>query len=166
MIWFFTACQTCQQTKNKNKNSSKKSKSSNKSSNIFEEKSTNNRSTDLSKLKDILNVSNSPSICPQTPILPKIQNKEGTIVIVLEEEEITFNGVEGEEELYLDENAEEIIDDYLEGAPAIIHKHLQLVGVSEDYPTNNHIYCRTKASKTHKETAPEFNHTLIIREKK
>lgn len=71
-----------------------------------------------------------------------------------------------EDDLYLDEDAEEKLDEYLEGAPAIIHKELAPVGVSEDYPTNNHVYCRTKASKTHREVAPEHNHTLIIREKK
>lgn len=69
-----------------------------------------------------------------------------------------------EEELFLDEDAEEKLEEYLEGAPAIISSDLPPVEVSEDYPTNNHVYCRTKASKTHKEIAPEFNHTLIIRE--
>lgn len=73
---------------------------------------------------------------------------------------------EAEEELFLDEDAEEKLDEYLEGAPAIVHSDLPPVEVNEDYPTNNHVYCRTKASKTHKEIAPEFNHTLIIREKK
>lgn len=71
-----------------------------------------------------------------------------------------------EEELFLDEDAEEKLDEYLEGAPAIISSDLPPVEVSEDYPSNNHVYCRTKASKTHREITPEFNHTLIIREKK
>ncbi len=71
-----------------------------------------------------------------------------------------------EEELFLDEDAEEKLEEYLEGAPAIINSDLPPVEVSEDYPSNNHVYCRTKASKTHREITPEFNHTLIIREKK
>jgi seryl-tRNA synthetase len=71
-----------------------------------------------------------------------------------------------EEELFLDEDAEEKLDEYLEGAPTIISSDLPPVEVSEDYPSNNHVYCRTKASKTHREVTPEFNHTLIIREKK
>jgi hypothetical protein len=64
------------------------------------------------------------------------------------------------------EEIEEKLEEYLEGAPAIISSDLPPVEVSEDYPTNNHVYCRTKASKTHREIAPEFNHTLIIREPK
>lgn len=71
-----------------------------------------------------------------------------------------------EDEYYLDEDAEEKLEEYLEGAPAIISSDLPPVEVSEDYPSNNHVYCRTKASKTHREITPEFNHTLIIREKK
>ena len=73
---------------------------------------------------------------------------------------------ETEDELFLDEDAEEKLEEYLEGAPAIISSDLPPVEVSEDYPSNNHVYCRTKASKTHREVTPEFNHTLIIREKK
>lgn len=73
---------------------------------------------------------------------------------------------ESEDELFLDEDAEEKLEEYLEGAPAIIHSDLPPVEVSEDYPSNNHVYCRTKASKTHREVTPEHNHTLIIREKK
>lgn len=79
-----------------------------------------------------------------------------------------FSEEESEEELYLDDDAEEKLDDYLEGAPAVISKRgeVEPMNISEDYPTENHIYCRTKASKTHREIAPEFNNTLIIREKK
>lgn len=73
---------------------------------------------------------------------------------------------EDEEDLFLDEDAEEKLDEYLEGAPAIISSDLPPVEVSEDYPSNNHVYCRTKASKTHNEITPEFNHTLILREPK
>lgn len=93
----------------------------------------------------------------------KIDVEEETISSIAEfSEEIE----EVEEELFLDEDAEEKLEEYLEGAPAIISSDLPPVEVSEDYPTNNHVYCRTKASKTHKEITPEFNHTLIIREKK
>jgi hypothetical protein len=93
----------------------------------------------------------------------KIDVEEETISSIAEfSEEIE----EVEEELFLDENAEEKLEEYLEGAPAIISSDLPPVEVSEDYPSNNHVYCRTKASKTHKEITPEFNHTLIIREKK
>lgn len=94
--------------------------------------------------------------------ISSIEDDITSAIAEFSEEEIE----EGEEELYLDENAEEMIEDYLDGVPAIIHKDLPPVEVSEDYPTSNHVYCRTKASKTHRETAPEFNHTLIIREKK
>jgi hypothetical protein len=83
-----------------------------------------------------------------------------------EESEESEEIEETEEELFLDENAEEKLEEYLEGAPAIISSDLPPVEVSEDYPSNNHVYCRTKASKTHREITPEFNHTLIIREKK
>jgi hypothetical protein len=93
----------------------------------------------------------------------KIDVEEETISSIAEfSEEIE----EIEEELFLDEDAEEKLEEYLEGAPAIISSDLPPVEVSEDYPSNNHVYCRTKASKTHREITPEFNHTLIIREKK
>jgi protease II len=93
----------------------------------------------------------------------KIDVEEETISSIAEfSEEIE----ETEEELFLDENAEEKLEEYLEGAPAIISSDLPPVEVSEDYPSNNHVYCRTKASKTHREITPEYNHTLIIREKK
>jgi hypothetical protein len=93
----------------------------------------------------------------------KIDVEEETISSIAEfSEDIE----EIEEELFLDEDAEEKLEEYLEGAPAIISSDLPPVEVSEDYPTNNHVYCRTKASKTHREIAPEFNHTLIIREPK
>jgi hypothetical protein len=93
----------------------------------------------------------------------KIDVEEETISSIAEfSEEI----VETEEELFLDENAEEKLEEYLEGAPAIISSDLPPVEISEDYPSNNHVYCRTKASKTHREITPEYNHTLIIREKK
>jgi seryl-tRNA synthetase len=93
----------------------------------------------------------------------KIDVEEETISSIAEFSEETE---EVEEELFLDEDAEEKLDEYLEGAPAIISSDLPPVEVSEDYPSNNHVYCRTKASKTHREITPEFNHTLIIREKK
>lgn len=93
----------------------------------------------------------------------KINVEEETISSIAEfSEEIE----ETEEELFLDEDAEEKLDEYLEGAPAIITSDVPPVEVSDDYPSNNHVYCRTKASKTHREITPEFNHTLIIREKK
>lgn len=73
-----------------------------------------------------------------------------------------------EDDLYLDDDAEEKLDEYLEGMPAVIIRRddNQQPQISEDYPTENHAYCRVKASRTHREVAPEFNNTLIIREKK
>jgi hypothetical protein len=93
----------------------------------------------------------------------KIDVEEETISSIAEFSEETE---EVEEELFIDEDAEEKLDEYLEGAPAIISSDLPPVEISEDYPSNNHVYCRTKASKTHREITPEYNHTLIIREKK
>lgn len=95
----------------------------------------------------------------------KVDVEEETISSIAEfSEEIE----ETEEELFLDEDAEEKLEEYLEGAPAIIRAERDVppVEVSDDYPSNNHVYCRTKASKTHREITPEFNHTLIIREPK
>lgn len=75
-----------------------------------------------------------------------------------------------DEEDYL-ETVEEFSDRALEllnvqssGFPAII-THKEEVG---DYPTENHKHCRVKATKdpSVREVAPEFNTTLIIREKR
>ena len=96
----------------------------------------------------------------------KIDVEEETISSIAEFSEESEEMEETEEELFLDEDAEEKLDEYLEGAPAIISSDLPPVEVSEDYPSNNHVYCRTKASKTHREITPEFNHTLILREPK
>lgn len=90
----------------------------------------------------------------------KIDVEEKTISSIAEFSE------EMEEELFLEEGVEEKSEEYFEGTPAIINPNLPPVEVSEDYPSNNHVYCRTKASKIHTEITPEFNHTLIIREKK
>lgn len=97
----------------------------------------------------------------------KVDVEEETISSIAEFSEDELEELEGDGEDYdLPDDVEEKIDEYLEGAPAIIHPDLTPVEVNEDYPTGNHVYCRTKASKTHREIAPEFNHTLIIREKK
>lgn len=93
----------------------------------------------------------------------KIDVEEETISSIAE---FSDDMEDSEEELFLDEDAEEKLDEYLEGAPAIISSDLPPVEVSGDYPSNNHVYCRTKASKTHREVTPEFNHTLILREPK
>lgn len=97
----------------------------------------------------------------------KVDVEEETISSIAEFSD-EIEGLEDAEDIYdLPGDVEEKIDEYLEGGvPAIIHPDRVPVEVSEDYPSNNHVYCRTKASKTHREIAPEFNHTLIIREKK
>lgn len=103
------------------------------------------------------------------PLPPKKQVEEDDDNIIESianfSEDVDFDDMDTED-MILDENAEGKIEEYLEGAPAIIHSNLQPVEVNDDYPTANHVYCRTKASKTHREIAPENNHTLIIREKK
>lgn len=97
----------------------------------------------------------------------KVDVEEETISSIAEFSEDIEGLSDDEEDYYLSDDAEEKLDEYLEGGvPAIIHPDLAPVEVNDDYPTSNHVYCRTKASKTHREIAPEFNHTLIIREKK
>ena len=114
--------------------------------------------------KKKINVGKKP--LPSKKEVEEIEPEDDIISAISEmSDDIDFDDLDTED-MILDEDAEDKIEEYLEGAPAIIHSNLQPVEVNDDYPTANHVYCRTKASKTHREIAPENNHTLIIREKK
>jgi hypothetical protein len=90
------------------------------------------------------------------------EESEDTLAEIAQFDEI--GGEEDEEELYLSEDAEELLaeitDEKIEeiGVPTLLrHPAPQ----SEDYPTENHQYTRTKHRSG--DIAPAFNQTLIIR---
>lgn len=84
-----------------------------------------------------------------------------------EDEEEDFDD-ESEEDLFLSEDAEAKIDEML-SAPAIIKQRGDTdYEPTSDYPTANHFLNRVKATKdpSIKETAPEHNPFLILRDKR
>jgi hypothetical protein len=90
------------------------------------------------------------------------EESEDTLAEIAQFDDI--EGEEDEEELYLSEDAEELLAEITEekieeiGVPTLLRHPAP---ESQDYPTENHQYTRTKHRSG--DIAPPFNQTLIIR---